>query len=177
MQKLVFHWWGQGGRTSQHGILTSISIRKNMWQLFVLNDFSPSTDDSTPSPPFEKCFSLNSYSSLEVVNHTLWPLLLRWASRRSPWKIWHRAKTMLTRILSLCFFFFLRFKMYYFLFLFFLNFKILNSYMRLNADVRKENLSLSYRVALLKWLKIWVICSLSSLPTRCIKKSMCNKRK
>lgn len=149
MQKLVFHWWGQGGRTSQHGILTSISIRKNMWQLFVLNDFSPSTDDSTPSPPFEKCFSLNSYSSLEVVNHTLWPLLLRWASRRSPWKIWHRAKTMLTRILSLCF----------------------------NADVRKENLSLSYRVALLKWLKIWVICSLSSLPTRCIKKSMCNRRK
>ena len=117
--------------------------------LSVLNNFSPSTDDSTPSPPFEKCFSLNSYSSLEVVNHTLWPLLLRWASRHSPWKIWHRAKTMLTRILSLCF----------------------------NIDVRKENLSLSYRVALLKWLKIWVICSLSSLPTRCIKKSMCNRRK
>ena len=41
-------------------------------------------DDSTPPPQFEKCSYLNSYNSLEVVNHTLWPLLLRWASRRSP---------------------------------------------------------------------------------------------
>ena len=61
-----------------------LQIRKNMWPFFLpaLNHLFPSTDGRSPSPPFGKCFSSNSWVLWSLSARLLWPLPTGWAYDR-----------------------------------------------------------------------------------------------